>query len=293
MKKNLYTLLLMAVALFSAVTIVSCGIDDDDPIPEPPTPDTPETGQYSIYFPELTITYWPDTEAGIVENYEAYKKSITDALKVDTEKKYLLTELLANKDRLQAVYDKFGDYEYKVKSCRNYFVGSFEATFRVYKNKLDSHPEIDFGAKKVRSLLDVPAGSKRQLLVEMVSYEKAVPSAKEYLTNIRNKYTDALKEVFGGEYGTMNDNTLSVTYTNIANLSDNYKEVLANMKTACGAVEVPALPDDIKAEAQAVTSNEGARLSDLFNITITSFDITKTYPNKADTLEFENNISVK
>lgn len=293
MKKNIYSLLLMAVALFSAVTLVSCG-SEDDPIPEPPTPEAPKMGSYSLYFPSLYISGWPDSESGVMEEYEAYTKKIKDALKVDTEKKYLLSDLLAEKDSLQKVFDSLDDFNYTVKSCRNYYVGSQDIRFRVYEEHDDTHPVIDYGTKHVKSTLDLPEGSQRQLFLEIESYDKAVPSAKDYLNKVRELYLDALKDVFSEGYGTDDKSHQNyTTYTSIANCGDNFKEVFANMKKSCDAVEIPALPENIKSDAQAVTSGAGSKLSRIFNITITSFDITKTYPNRADTLEFENYINVK
>lgn len=83
MKKYLYTLLFMAVALFSASALVSCGDDDD------PTPDTPK-GSYATGFIAIseeyfeygtaTLTIECDGQKQVINLDESKKVSKNDAL---------------------------------------------------------------------------------------------------------------------------------------------------------------------------------------------------------------------
>lgn len=56
MKKRLYSLLLMAVALFSAATLVSCSNDDDDEKDPEPLP-VKYFARYTVAFSEALFTY--------------------------------------------------------------------------------------------------------------------------------------------------------------------------------------------------------------------------------------------
>lgn len=60
MKKNLYTLLFMAVALFSAATMVSCGGDDDEPEPKP-IPQAENYARYTAKFSEDIFEFFDVT----------------------------------------------------------------------------------------------------------------------------------------------------------------------------------------------------------------------------------------
>lgn len=79
MKKYLYTLLFMAVALFGATTLVSCGGDDDD---DNNTPDTPK-GNYATGFFAMSEEYFEYGTATLTIEYDGKQ----EVIKVDESKK--------------------------------------------------------------------------------------------------------------------------------------------------------------------------------------------------------------
>lgn len=88
MKKTLYMLLFMAVALFSAATMVSCGDDDDEIISL--------TDKY-------TITFEVNTSDPKVKDTEAYKVFIANMqtkLQKLTEMEFYLSDLQAKSEWL-------------------------------------------------------------------------------------------------------------------------------------------------------------------------------------------------
>ncbi|MCQ2255852.1 MAG: hypothetical protein MJZ29_10175 [Bacteroidaceae bacterium] len=80
MKKYLYTLLFMAVALFSAAAMVSCGDDDDDDIVPGGDPNTNTKEMRSLYFYDNGNQY-------LNRQYKLTVGSETITIKVDDLKK--------------------------------------------------------------------------------------------------------------------------------------------------------------------------------------------------------------
>lgn len=293
MKKNLASILLSAAAIVSATMLVSCGEDDDNDnglTPEKPV-EKVDTGKYSLEFTHLAITRWPDANTGIEAQYEAYQKSISDALNVDLNKKYNWSDIEADKDRLTKVFEKFGDFEYKVKALLNYlhYYGE-ETSFGAIKNG-SGYLDLKIGTKNVKCVKEVPDNTTTQLYIQMSSFETAVPSAKEYCEKVRALYTDALKEEFTGEYGNeeKGDTRKENCYYNMTNYMTDSLEVKNRVNEICKAVEIPAIPDDVKKEAQAVSP----ALPYLFQIWINKYDPKATYPVKSETEVFSQSIKVE
>lgn len=267
--KKFFGVFFVMIICFSA-GLVSCGGDDPMSGDRKDPSENVEMGTYSIYHPDLTLTYWPDSEAGITEQFETYYNGILAALKVDPEKKYKWSDIEADRERLQNAFDGIGDFEYKVKSCRNYFSVSREVTFGAYKTG-SLYPDIDFGGKKLTCKLDVPEDATCQLHIEVTSYETAVPSAKEYNTTVRTLFADALKDVFTEKYG-VHENKTNVEYLNMVNYSGSREEISNRVKSACEGVKIPDLPENVRKDARDVTSPSGAKLSYILVINIFSYD---------------------
>lgn len=295
--KKFFNLFLSAMAmsgaaLTTATMFASCGGEDDvEEVLNPQKPvEKAETGKYSLHFNSIHIDIWPDTNAGIEDQYAAYQKSITDALKVDLNKKYNWSDIEADKDRLTKVFDTFGDFEYKVKSLRNYikYYGE-DITFGALKDG-SSYLDLKIGTKNITCIKDVPENATTQLYIEMSAYETVLTSAKEYCDKVRTLYTEALKEEFTGEYGTeVNGLTRKVSYYyNLANYTTDSLEVKNRVNKICQAVEIPALPDDVKKEAQALSP----ALPYVFKIWINKYDPKATYPVKSETEVFSLSICI-
>ncbi len=284
MRKRIYALWLMAVALCGATAMVSC--ESDDPQPSGGNEAEEVMGEYSLYFPSITISYWPDTEAGIKEQYEAYQKSFTEALTIEPKKKYKWSDIEAGKTKVQDAFDAQGDYEYSVKSVKNYFSGGFNITLKAYQDGEKS--TIDFGKKNFKCKLDVPDDATCQLNIIMSAYEGEMPAVKEYGTSLRKRFTDALKEVFDGEYGTKKDSK-DMVYTSIANFSCDTTELIARVREVCNAVEVPALPESVKEEAQ---TPEGG-ISKAFDIDIVAYNPKAYAPMKSEIYVFSLKVKTK
>lgn len=272
MKKYLRSMLLLAAAIVSASMFASCGEDETDDLnPGQKEPENKvEMGYYKLDFPSLMITEWPDTKSieEIEKKYDAYKKSITDALKYEEGKKYKWSEIEADKDRLQKIFDGFGDFEYEVRNCGNNFSYAGQHTsFSAFKEGAE-YADIKFGEKKINCKLNVPENVTGQLMVTITTMD-VIPSANEYNTNVKNLFIDAIKDVFVGEYEKIvtKDKFVHSDYYNLADLLNNDEEVITRVKEACNAVKVPAIPEDVLKEAQAYTPG----FNFLFNITIEEF----------------------
>lgn len=251
-----------------AAGFVSCG--EDDVTDEQKPVESVDKGTYSVYCPSFIISYWPDSEAGIVTKFEAYYENILNTLKVDEDKQYEWSYIEANKDRMQKLFDGISDFEYSVKSCRNYTSVSGDVTFRAYKNN-SSYADIDFGAKRVKCTLDVPADATVQLQIEMSSVELVVPSAKDYLAKVRNLYIEALKDVFTEPYGNI-EKLVQKQYLNMLNYNGDPKELKERVKKICEAVVIPEIPADVKNDAQSVTTSSGSHLNSIFAIRVFTYD---------------------
>lgn len=296
MKKNLFTLLMMAAAALGTVTMVSCGEDKTeelDPGQKEPVEEV-VMGHYSLSFNSLPIDKWPDTEAGILERYDAYKKSVIEALKIDPDKKYKWSEIEADKDRLQKAFNALGDFDYSVRAVNNYFhFYGEDITFKAIKE--GSKEEINFGEKKLTCKLDVLPNTTLQLRIEIETYEETIPSAKEYTTKLRTQFTDALKEVFAGEYG--KEDLVSASkkkhtiYHNIANSTEKAELLVERVQEICTGVKekVQALPDDIKKDAQTAEPN----LPFLFKVDVITYDPNQPYPIKTEKYIFNYTVSLK
>ena len=290
MKKIIASMLLSAAAIVSATMMVSCGEDDDDgQTPEKPV-EKADTGKYSLQFTDIAISNWPDANTGIEDQYEAYQKSITDALNVDLNKQYNWSDIEADKDRLTKAFDKFGNFEYKVKALVNYlhYYGE-ETSFGAIKNG-SGYLDLKIGTKNVKCIKEIPDNATTQLYIQMSSFETEVPLAKEYCAKVRALYTEALKEEFTGEYGSEEKGTSRkvCSYYNLANYTTDSLEVKNRVNEICKAVEIPALPDDVKKEAQAVSP----ALPYLFKILINKYDPQATYPVKSETEVFSLSICI-
>lgn len=274
MKKLFMSMLLLMAAIVSAGMLASCS--GDDPKPEGEAEEEVVMGKYSLYFPEMSSFYWPDSQEGITEAYELYKKNIVDALGIDVTKEYKWSEIQANAGKIQAAFDQFGDFVYKVKAIRNYLSVSFEVTLKAYS--VERNPQtIDFGEKKVICQRDIEEDVTSQFFIEITSYDKAVPSAKDYNESVRKLFTEALKEVFGTAYG-VSEVKYGTLYSNLANYKGTRADLTAKIKEICDAVAIPELPENIKADVQAVKESGTASFPGVITIDIFSFDVTKPRP---------------
>lgn len=285
MKKYLRSMLLLAAAIVSASMFASCGEDETDDLnPGQKEPENKvEMGYYKLDFPSLTILEWPDTKSieEIEKKYDAYKKSITDALKYEDGKKYKWSEIEADKDRLQKLFDGFGDFEFEVQNCANKLsYAGLGTSFCAYKEGSE-YRNIDFGEKKIKSKLHIPENTTCQLFVTITTVN-AVPSVKEYSASVKKLYTDALKDVFTDEYGVVetSDKLARTEYFNLANFSGNSDELKNRVKDACDAVKekVPAVPADVLKDAQ------DSNINVLFSINIEAFDPKSGDPSRGKTL---------
>lgn len=261
---------MVMMTVCSSACLVSCVVDGPLPEEQQEPAENVKTGAYSVYHPSFTLTYWPDSDAGITEQFEDYYNGILADLNVDLEKKYKWSDIEADKERIQKIFDGIDDFEYSVKSCRNYTSVSRDITFGAYKDG-SFYPDIDFGEKKLICKLDVPEDVTCQLHIEITSFEKAVSSAKEYNTKVRTLFSEALKEFFTEQYG-LHENITNVEYFNMANFSGSREEISNRVKKACEEVVIPELPADIKKDAQSVNSPSGAKLSNIFVISLFSYD---------------------
>lgn len=274
MKKLFMSMLLLMAAIVSAGMLASCS--GDDPKPNGEAEEEEVMGKYSLYFPEMSSFYWPDSQDGITEAYELYKKNIVEALGIDVTKEYKWSEIQANAGKIQAAFDQFGDFVYKVKAIRNYLSVSFEVTLKAYSQERNPQ-KIDFGEKKVICQRDIEEDVTSQFFIEITSYDKLVPSAKDYNEGVRKLFTEALKEVFGTAYG-VSEIKYGTLYSNLANYKGSRADLTAKIKEICDAVAIPEVPENIKADAQAVIESGTSSFPGVITVDIFSFDVTKPRP---------------
>lgn len=275
MKKFIHVLCVAAV-MFAAVGMTSCG-EEGNEIVTPEEPEVVEMGHYVLSFEDIDVYHWPDSKEAIEQEYEAYKKTVIEALKLDTDKKYKWSEIEAEKDRLQKVFDGIKDFEYTVDAALNivnYYGG---ITLKAYKEG-KSEAAINFGQKKLKCLTTAPEGTTSQLYMVIESAEAAAPSAKEYCQKVRSLYADALKEVFTKDFDEVKGKDEMLNFYNLTNLSGDRDEVVKQIKDICDLVDLPALPDEVKQKAQ----EEFSKMRYLMKIDITSYDPYYHAPSKSD-----------
>ena len=282
MKMKKITYMIMAAAVMSAaVGMTSCTEGNGNTI-KPEEPAKPEEivemGHYYLNFESIAVDSWPDPKESILNEYEAYKKTVTDALKIDTDKKYKWSEIEADKARLQKAFNDLSGFDFKVKSALNIFTYHGGITFKAYKEG-NSEAAIDFGKKEITCIKDIPEGTTSQLYFVMESYETAAPSAKEYCMKVRKLFTDALKDVFTDAFDEVVTKTdiEKHTFYNLANYPGDRDKVVEQMKKICD-IEVPALPDEIRQKAL----EEYPKMNYLLKISFTSYDPFVYAPSKSD-----------
>lgn len=287
--KKIFNVMAVAAMAFAAVVVTSCGGDGGETIkPEEPE-EVVEMGHYSLYFEDVDIYHWPDSKEEIEEAYEAYKKSVNDALKIDTSKEYKWTEIEADKARLQKAFDGLGNFEFKVKAALNIMTYHTGVTLKAYKDG-QSSAAIDFGKKDITCIKDIPEGTS-QLYFVMESAEAAAPSAKEYCDKVRQLFADALKDVFADDFelvvtkGTVEKHT----YYNLANYPGDRDKLVEQMIAICEKVELPELSDEIKAKAL----EEYPKMDFLLRITFYSYDPFVYAPSKSDKKILNLTVNVK
>lgn len=245
MKKFIKSTLAMAVAIASATMFVSCNNDDDSNSNSTPSKD-PEAGvvkgTYEMYFPLLTMTYWPDNAGGIDAKYEDYKKPIIAGLKsmnIEDGKSLKLSEMEASKAQAEKMFNSFDNFKFSVKACRNYPTFLSNMFLRV---SAANDKGFYIGEKKMECTLDVPANATCQPWFEFTSLEGRYPETKEYNKEVMAKIQDALKDVFKDDYAT-ETTANGVKYHNMINLTgsiDDYKasikEAMKNAKAQCPKV---------------------------------------------------------
>ncbi|MCQ2142088.1 MAG: hypothetical protein MJY83_07065 [Bacteroidales bacterium] len=286
--KKIIDVIMAAAVMFAAICMTSCGGNATPD--EPEKPEEIEMGHYDLQFETISVNSWPDSKESILKDYEAYQKSVTDALKIDTGKKYKWSEIEAEKARLQKAFDELGGFEFKVKSALNIFTYYGGITFKAYKEG-KSEAAIDFGKKEITCIKDIPEGTTSQLYFVMESAEAAAPSTKEYCEKVRKLFAEALKDVFTEAFGEVvtNGTMEKHTFYNLANFPGDRDEVVAQMKSICGLVEVPALSDEMKKKAL----EECPTMNTLLTIVFTSYDPFVYAPSKSDKKIFDLKISVK
>lgn len=284
--KKISDVIMVAAAMFAAACMTSCGgnITPD----EPDEPEVVEMGHYSLHFESLALSNWPDPKEAILKDYEAYQKTVTDALKIDTDKKYKWSEIEAEKARLQKTFDELPGFDFKVKSALNIFTYS-GITFKAYKEG-QSAAAIDFGKKDITCIKDIPEGTTSQLYFVMESFEAAAPSTKDYCEKVRKLFTDALQEVFTDAFDeVVTKGTVEMhRFYNLANYPGDRDKVVEQMKAICD-VEVPALSDEIKAKAL----EEYPKMNHLLTIAFTSYDPFVYAPTKSEKEILDLKISVR
>lgn len=254
MKKFIKSTMAMALAIISATAFVSCNNDDSNSNSNPTKDPNANVimGKYELYFPIMTVTYWPDNAAGIEEKYEDFKKPIINGLKslnIEDGKTLKLSDMEANKTQAEKMYNSFGTFKYSVKACRNFptSLGLSNMFLRVYVGSGNSDKGFYIGEKKMECTLDVPADATCQPWFEFTSLEGKYPETKEYNTEVMAKVKDALKEVFKDDYSTV-PNNYGVRFYNYVNLTgdiENYKAsikaAMTNAKKQCPAVPQKAI----------------------------------------------------
>ena len=285
MKKFTYVLLAAAVAF----GLTACGDKGTTTPDEPDEPEVVEMGHYSLHFESLALSNWPDPKEAILKDYEAYQKTVTDALKIDTDKKYKWSEIEAEKARLQKAFDDLPGFDFKVKSALNIFTYS-GITFKAYKEG-QSSAAIDFGKKDITCIKDIPEGTTSQIYFEMDSFEAAAPSTKDYCENVRKLFADAFKDVFTEAFGeVVTKGTVEKhSFYNLANYPGDRDKVVEQMKAICDGVKVPALSEELKQKAL----EEYPKMSTLLTIVINSYDPFVYAPTKSEKKILTLTISVK
>ncbi len=269
MKKFSSKMLLMIAAIASVAMFASCGDDHDPAEPSKPVVDNSPTGYYELEFPSLNVFYWPDNATGIEEKFDAYKKSIENALGSDfsTEKTYKWSDILAKKDFLQKAFNSCNDFEYSVKCCRNFSDNSQVALGAVPND--DNLSRISFGSKKVTCKLDVPANTTCQLFCE-VSYPKDVEA---YGEKLKSAFKEALKNEFAGEWHVETNSAAFITRTYM-NSSEDYNVITERIKGICQAVKLPAITNTEKATDNLI----------LARLVVYAYNPKAEHPSKSDHL---------
>lgn len=292
MKKNFKSMLLVAAAIVSATMLAACGEDKTEDL-DPGQKEEPtvkvEMGHYKLEFPDLVILEWPDNQAGIQEQYNAYQKSIIDALKYEEGKQYKWSDIEADKDRLQKIFDGFSGFEYSVKNAGN-FIQYTAGNIKFSAVKDDSNGlGITFGERKIKVNVNKGENETCQLYVVITSYEAKVPSAQEYCANVKKLFTDALKDVFTADYDKVEETGTHAhtAYYNLANFTGNSTELKERVAKICeNDVKVPAIPENVQQEIQ--TNNPS--IPCIFDITIMAYDLESAAPNRTEKVIFNYKI---
>ena len=286
MKKFTYVLLAAAVAF----GLTACGDKGTTAPDEPDEPEVIEMGHYSLTFESLAVSSWPDSKESIQKDYEAYQKTVTDALKIDVDKKYKWSEIEADKARLQKAFDGLSGFDYKVKAALNIFTYYGGITFKAYKEG-ESNAAIDFGETKITCIKDIPEGTTSQLYFVMESFEAEAPSTKEYCENVRKLFADALKDVFTEAFGEVVTKVTAEKHTfyNLANLPGDRDKVVEQIHAICTDVKVPALSEELKQKAL----EEYPKMNTLLTIFFSSYDPFVYAPTKSEKEIYKLTISVK
>lgn len=287
MKKYFQSLLLLAVAVATATVFASCG-DDETPTPNPgPDPNEEVTmGKYIFDDPGISTLFWPDTERGIKEEYDLYIQGLTSALSavgVENDKEYKWDDILANKEKVQCVFDSCGNFEYKVHLCRSLSVLSKDVSLTAEAYGVEP---IDFGYKTVTSILDLPEGTTCQLYISVSSTEGAVPAVKEYSDQVLALYQDALKDVFTTEYHTETEEFV-VRHLNYLDYSGDPGELCATVKSLCEGVTIPEASQKVK---DAVIA---AGMGLIVNVSVTAYDPQAENPKASGNILFDSFVNAR
>lgn len=284
MKKYFQSLLLLAVAVATATVFASCG-DDETPTPNPrPNHDEEvKMGKYIFDYPFITTLSWPDTERGIKEEYDLYIQGLTSALSavgVENEKECKWENILANKEKVQCVFDSCGNFEYKVHLCRSLSVTSKDISLTAEAYGFEP---IDFGYKTVTSILDLPEGTTCQLYISVSSTEGAAPAVKEYSDQVLALYQDALKDVFTTEYHTETE-VFVVRHLNYFDYSGDPAELCQTVQRLCKGVKIPEASQELKDAVKA------AKMDLIVEVSVTAYDPQAENPKFSSNILFDNRI---
>lgn len=275
------SMLLLMAAVVSATMFVSCGNDEDDPTPEKDKPqEKVQQGSYNIHFPILSFAYWPDNDAeqAINDSYEQYKKNVFSTLQIENDKMLNWSDIVAQESKIREAYAKIANFEYTVKACKN-ANNAATISFKAVEDEFIDPKTIYFDDKKAVCKLDMPENTTCQFYIEIASNELAVPSLKEFNTGVKDKFVEALKEIFTDAYSTQS-NTWAVRYYNLANFSGDRKELINRVKDICSKVEVPEAPANLKEDLLNNTT-----LASLMTIKIEAFDPNATAPRTISTAD--------
>lgn len=266
--KKFVNLFIAAMVMCAGVGLTSCGegSEGEDVITPVEKPEEKiETGHYTLDFDDIVVYCWPESKEKIDKDYEAYKQSVTEALKLNMSKEIKWSEIEAEKERVQKAFDGLKGFEYEVRAAFNIVKYPYGITLKAYKNG-KSEAAIDFGKKDITCVKKMPEGTS-QLYMVIESAEAAAPSTKEYCQKVRKLYADALKEVLPDAFEEVQGEKGMLNFYNLSNVAGDREELVEKLKKVCD-VTVPTFTDEMMQKAL----EEFPKMHHVMMIELTSYD---------------------